>query len=586
MKYPTLTELNTSREMIDIFRGYNHNLRIGDGEFYDMKNLSSDDYPVLSPRRKRGIYATPSKPQGMIAKDALCYVDGADFVITGEQDIRVSMDLTIENVPKTLVSMGAYVVILPDKKYINVTKPSDNGSIEASITTEGEVLFSLSTVDGADYEDVTISSVEPSSPENGAMWFDWTSNTLKKYSSSSKEWVAIATTYIKIKGVGIGEKFAVHDAVTISGITVRQVKDLNANMVIWARGDDYIVVAGVFDGPFLTDEKPSQITPITVARKMPDMDFVIESSNRLWGCKYGTNADGAFVNEIYASKLGDFKNWNCFMGISTDSYAASLGTDGSFTGAVTYLGNPIFFKENCMHKVYGSYPSQYQTQTTACRGVQKGCEKSLAVVNEELFYKSRMGVCVYDGSLPSEISEQLGEARYYDAVSGVLGNKYYISMRDDRNQWHMFVYDTYKNMWHKEDDTQAYDFCNHGGELYYIDYHDKLIKTMRGTGVVDPEPVSWMAETGLIGTGSPDKKYVSRLDIRMSLDIDARVIVSAEYNSSGSWEHLFTVPGTTLDSFAIPVRPKRCDHLRLRFDGYGDAKIYSICKTIEQGSDA
>ena len=54
MKLPILQELPTSREMIDVFGGYNHNLRIGEGEFYDMKNLTSSDYPVLSPRPQRG----------------------------------------------------------------------------------------------------------------------------------------------------------------------------------------------------------------------------------------------------------------------------------------------------------------------------------------------------------------------------------------------------------------------------------------------------------------------------------------------------------------------------------------------------
>ena len=56
MKYPKLKEIPTSRELVDVFKGYNHNLRIGDGEFYDMTNLSSDNYPVLSPRKQRGIY--------------------------------------------------------------------------------------------------------------------------------------------------------------------------------------------------------------------------------------------------------------------------------------------------------------------------------------------------------------------------------------------------------------------------------------------------------------------------------------------------------------------------------------------------
>jgi hypothetical protein len=75
MKLPMLNEIATSRSLVDVFKGYNHNFRIGDGEFYDMKNLTSTHYPVLSPRSKRGTYVTASNPQGMIAKDSLCYVD-------------------------------------------------------------------------------------------------------------------------------------------------------------------------------------------------------------------------------------------------------------------------------------------------------------------------------------------------------------------------------------------------------------------------------------------------------------------------------------------------------------------------------
>ena len=114
MNYPKLRVLQTSRQMVDTFKGYNHNLRINDGEFFDMKNMTSDSYPVLSPRGKRGIYASPDSPTGLIAKDALCYVDGACIVING-----YPIDLGLNDEPKQLVSMGAYVIILPDKKYIN-----------------------------------------------------------------------------------------------------------------------------------------------------------------------------------------------------------------------------------------------------------------------------------------------------------------------------------------------------------------------------------------------------------------------------------------------------------------------------------
>ena len=81
MKYPTLHPNESTRQMVDAFKGYNHNLRIGDGEFFDMRNMTSDHYPVLSPRGTRGVYASPEQPGGLIAKDSLCYVDGTDFIV-------------------------------------------------------------------------------------------------------------------------------------------------------------------------------------------------------------------------------------------------------------------------------------------------------------------------------------------------------------------------------------------------------------------------------------------------------------------------------------------------------------------------
>jgi hypothetical protein len=313
------------------------------------------------------------------------------------------------------------------------------------------------------------------------------------------------------------------------------------------------------------------------------MNYIIESDNRLWGCYYGIAANGEVVNEIYASKLGDFKNWSCFMGLSTDSYTASCGTDGQFTGAITHLGYPLFFKENCVHKVYGNYPANFQIQTTACRGVQKDCEKSLAIVNETLFYKARSGVCAYDGSLPTEVSYALGNEAYNMAVGGAHGNKYYISMADNLGVYHLFVFDTAKGMWHKEDNLQVDAFCSCRGEMYAIS-GGKII-TMLGSGNSDTDPVEWMAETGEIGISSPDMKYIARINVRLSMDVGSEVRIYAQYDFSDAWEYVCTLRDMNLRSFSIPIRPKRCDHMKLRIEGEGTAKIYSITKTIEQGSE-
>lgn len=582
-----LNELVTSRDMIDVFKGYNHNLRIGEGEFYDMKNLTSTYYPVLSPRGRRGVYDRSIEPTALIEKDALCYVDGADFVVN---EYRVDMKLSTDeaDLPKTLVSMGAYVIIMPDKKYVNIENLEDFGNIEASFTTTTTVTFEICKVDGLAHDDIIDGKTAPvlteamkKGEEDIPLWLDTSStpHSLKQYSKSSEMWISIATTYVKISSPNIGKAFEVNDGVSISGIEDAQLKDLNNTMVIWAKEDDYIVVTGIID------KLTSQTNPITLERTMPNMDFIIESENRLWGCRYGVANNGEVVNEIYASKLGDFKNWNCFMGISTDSYAATVGSDGQFTGAITHLGHPLFFKEKCMHKVFGNFPSNYQITTTACRGVQKGSHKSLAIVNEVLYYKSRTAICAFDGSLPKEISYALGDVNYDNAVACSHANKYYISMREVANdKWHLFVYDTAKGMWHKEDNARVYEFCSCRGELYYID-DDRYIKTMFGSGEKETRKVEWMAETGIIGTDHPDKKYISKLNIRMSLEIGSRILVYIQYDSEDKWDFLFRMEGSSLRTFTVPIKPKRCDHMKLRIEGEGNAYIYSISKTLEQGSD-
>lgn len=582
MRYPQLKELPTSREMVDVFRGYNHNLRISNGEFFNMKNLTSDHYPVLSPRGKRGVYAKPASPQGMVAKETLCYVDGKDFVI-GQNHIDMGLSTAAEDCPKELVSMGAYVIILPDKKYINTAKPDDRGDIEATYESDGDVTFTLTRNDGTAYEAQYTQKDAPENPENATLWVDTstTPNVLKQWSESAGMWVSIETTYIKIQSAGIGASFSVGDGVVISGLKdqTTQISALEGAAIIQEKGDDYIVVIGILDESVTINSK------VTIKRTMPVMDYIIEANNRLWGCRYGLDDNGEFVNRLYACKLGDFKNWNCFAGVSTDSYFANVGTDGYFTGAVTHLGAALFFKEHCLHKVYGNVPSDFTVQDTACRGVQAGCSKSLAIVNEILYYKTRNAVCAYDGSLPTEISYALGHVNYYSAVAGSHGNKYYISMEDGYGAWNLFVYDTAKGLWHREDDLHATEFVSWKGEMYCVDAEDRNIITLLGSGDPDEKIVQWMAETGELGISSPDQKYISRITLRMMLEPGAEMAIYAQYDMSDEWILMCTFRGTSLKSFSIPIRPRRCDYMKLRFEARGMGKIYSMTKTIEQGSD-
>lgn len=589
MRFPSLTVLPTSRSVIEAWMGYNRNPRIGDGELFDMENLSSDRFPVLAPRKPRGVYAAPTGCTGLIAKDTLCYTDGNCFVMDGYR-----LDMGLDSREKSLVSMGAYVIILPDKKYVNTADLTDWGNIEASFVSTQTVSFTLCTLDGAPVSPDYSQPETPESPADGALWLDTGSApaALRQWSESTGLWAAVPTTYVKITSANLGKAFEAGDGVSISGLTGTLLDaetgveiqnpglgELEGSFVIQAKGDDYIVVIGLLESPAAIK------SPVTVERRMPNMDFVIESENRLWGCRYGLSAGGQVVNEIYASKLGDFKNWNCFQGVSTDSYVVSLGTDGAFTGAVNHLGFPLFFKENCIHKVYGSYPAAYQTQTVNCRGVQRGSEKSLAAVGEVLYYKSSSGVCAYDGSLPREVSAPLGDTPYHSATAAGLGNKYYISMADPQGVYHLFVFDTARGLWHREDNTRAGLWCRARNELYFLDCADGKIKTVLGTGGKAEEAISWMAQTGCLGLSSPDSKYISRLNLRLRMDPGAKLTVYIDYDSEDRWTPVCTLECGTLRSFTVPVRLRRCGHFRLRLEGRGDVQLYSIVKTLENGSD-
>ena len=583
---PELQEGYQTRTMTEIFGGYNHNLKINEGEWYSEKNLSCRAYPLFAEREKRGVYREGAQEiTGMIAKDALAWVEGGKLFINGYQVDGMSLT----EGEKQLVGMGAYICVFPDNVYVNTQNLSDCGSMGAEFATiDGqEVTFTPCRLDGTPYEGVPIAESAPPEPANGDMWMDSSADThvLKQYSASTGMWTDIPAVYVKIAVNGINELFSRYDGVTLSGAAVteedikNQIAALNGDIIIQAVGDGYIIVTGILDHAVTQN-----VGQVKISRKIPHMTHVCESGNRLWGCYYGM-VGGVMVNQIFASKLGDFKNWNCFMGIASDSYAVSVGTDGEFTGAITYLGYPTFFKENCVHRIYGSMPSAYQVQTTQLRGVQKGSGKSLAILNEVLYYKSLTDICAYDGSLPTGISDQMGGVMYSNACAGAGNGRYMVSMQDTQGAWHMFTYDPQRGIWHREDDTHAIGFAAWGQEMYFIDRDRNAIITARGTEGTPEGDVEWMAESGMIGYEMPDRKYVSRFNIRMRLDEGAHLALEIEYDSNGIWVHQGDVSVAGTDAFVFPVIPRRCDHFRIRLTGRGGVRIYSMTKILEQGSD-
>lgn len=574
---PTLGWEYSEREVTDTFAGYNRNLKIGDGEFFHTENLTSAYYPLLANRKKRGRVSVLTAPGGLLAKEKLAYVDNGTLYYDGAATAVTGLS----GGEKQLVSMGAYIVIFPDKRYCNTADPTDHGSLDASYTSTGNVSFSPCRQDGSAYPTPTVSATEPSSPTNGALWIDTSKDThvIKQWASASYDWIEIPTVYTKITFVSYGEipaLFKEHDGVTISGAGADVA---NGDKVICSLGGnantkDYVVVAG------LLEQAVTQSSGyVKIERRAPDLDYVVECRNRLWGCRYG---DG--LNEIYCCALGDFKNWRQYMGLSTDSWTASVGSDGPWTGAVSFMGCPLFFKENRIHRVSIAANGAHQITDTACRGVQPGSGKSLQVVNETLFYKSRSDICIYQGGFPKSISEPLGELPFYNAAAGTIGDRYYISMQDGGGEWSLFVYDSKRGFWLREDALQVKDFAQLGNELYAISGENELL-ALQGTVGEKESYVRWQAETGLMYYQYPDRKYVQRYNLRLYMEEGAEVDVYIMYDSSGEWIRQGRIRMKGTRTVTLPIRPRRCDHLRMKLIGKGEVRLYSIARILTIGSD-
>ena len=591
MLYPIVKETKTYNLMTTEFGGYNHSLKPREGEFFDTENITTDYYPIASGRKKRGIVRRLNSPSGMTARDSLIYADGADLYYNGKKVDGLVLSTEKEKCPKKFVSMGAYLCIFPDNLYLNTADMTDFGSMEMSWEAEEStsVKYSICKGDGAEYGKTTVADEAPKDAENGDLWIDSSTDThiLKQYSKNMNMWVEIATVYVKIEAKGIGQRIEKGDGIRISGCKYsgeneyikKQIEALNSTFTVKERGDNHIVVTG------LLDETYTQNGGVNVTRKVPKMDYVTECQNRLWGCYYGLE-DGKTVNEIFCCKLGDFKNWEVYSGISTDSFRASCGTDGVWTGAVTYLGYPLFFKENYVHKVYVSSGGAHQIVSMAIDGVQKGSDTSFAIVNDYLFYKSKTGINRFDGTQAVNISSDLGNEQYCDAVSGRLGGKYYVSMKDINEKWHLFVYDVKRGLWIREDNTMALYFADIDNELYYIDGDSNELKTINGTEGKEEDKFPWKIVFGDIGYEYFQKKYLSRFNIRMSLEEYGWAEIYTEYDSNGIWEKRGTINGTGISrTFTLPIIPRRCDHIRIKIEGSGEFKLYSISKILEIGSD-
>lgn len=491
-------------------RGINYSDNRTDGDLAESQNVSTRRWPYLSPRSKREKVPMSGSTDYSNVTAMTSWADS--FVTVRGTDLWYG-DEKVGSVTagaKQFAVVNTKLVIWPDKVYLDMTNKT--------IVPMGASL----SVSGA------------------------------KFTASE----------ITVTGADLTTKFKVGDTVSISGSSIA-----GNNKDVFIRALTATTITTNADSLAAVEDTGA----ITIQRKVPDLDFICESGNRLWGC---SNADMT----IYASALGDPTNFYVYEGLSTDSYAVAVGSDGDFTGCCKLSSSVLFWKERTLHKMLGDYPAEYALYDYSVDGLKAGCHGSMVIINETLYYMGLHGIYTYRGGTPQSISAQLGNHDMEMGVAGTDGELLYLSALDAGRK-EFLVYDTGMGMWIREDDTRAVAFTRVGKYCYYLS--DNGVVWQADTGKDDAD-IEWMAQFTPFYETVEGRKMFSRLLIRLQLSKGAWV--KAEYRCDGGrWIEAGKILGEKEDVNQMRIAPNRCDKFEIRLSGKGMCAIQNILREFSVG---
>jgi hypothetical protein len=539
-------------------RGLNLTENFTDGDLEYVKNISTDHYPYFEPIRKDDPIETAATPDDVFYWDGkIIYLhtvidqefgeNSATFVYeVGNADpIAIYSYNFVEVVPRHFAAISGKLLIMPDKAIIEKTEEGYTAYNAAGPQV------SLST---AVYSGHTI-TVDPSELDPGGTYG------------------------------GFGTTIHIGQVLDISGSSLN-----DGIMVVITDVDRETGVITV--DKTLTDGTESNSWARMEGQGVPELEFICSHNNRIWGCS--TVVENGFKKQmIYASALGNpyvYDDYSSLIG----GWTTEVECDDDWTGCAALPSTVLFFKEKKILRVLGDDPSEYAVYTSNCEGVKKGSWKSLLNINDAIFYLGAHGVYIYSGSIPTRISERLGDRLYGDAVAGTDGVHYYIQMAEvdmdyaRQTPYTLFVYNIMQGFWTANGESdEKFSFSQgntlgvtylKGGKLYMTNpandsegiEFEMILKPLYATITG-----SYNRQSQVFGM----KRYL-KTSVRMECGDEGTYILYCKFDD-GDWEEIGRrLPETPsskksgVDYYAIPNN--HCDKFQMRITGKGNVRLLGI----------
>ena len=339
------------------------------------------------------------------------------------------------------------------------------------------------------------------------------------------------------------------------------------------------------NGNYIFDGETTCGWKVSAPPAMPGIKYAAVHLSRVFG------VDG---DRVYASGYNDYTNWSLD---TVDEYNESNAwcspsqsntkAGGEFTGITAFQNHIICFKRDFMHEIYNT-KNPFRLQDIYAEGTIDN--RSLQEVDGKLIFVSEDDVKIYTGSNPRIIGYNLNMPGYRYAVSGTDNRNYYLYCEGKDKSKHLFVYDTYTDLWSEQSaENRVLSFAHNKNGMYMLCSNGCIYKMD-----TDDYSHNWSFETDLITNKTVDIKHIKKLQLLADVAEKAGVQVYILYDdevfdemTSEEKEKRLVYTSTKTGKFPIRVKLRKTASygFKLHIEGAGYVKLYELEIFIEAGGD-
>ncbi len=536
MIFPEFRSVRNEKVLsIGAFGGCNRTPSCEVGEFSEMKNLSSKNFPALSPISEMVRVANS-------VEDLFVY-DGTIFKITlagelyaGSKKLREGLD----SGQREFSVLGKYLVIMPDGIFYHLES--------------GEV---------------------------GTLGSVWRGDGVFAKEIGGAEGVGLNT--VRSVGVDFGRYFKCGDCLEIS-----EGGNVYGFYVVSALGDGYIT----FENADLTEG--SSVRSLVLERKIPSLKHTFECNNRIWGIEGDVIFASALGDPFNFYKYRGISTDSYFKEV----YSGGNFTAGAAYGETPmfFKENSIYRVFGTSPDNFYVDVKEAPGVSEACGGSVAVLDGGVYYAGTDgiYLYTSAYPVKISDKLGSLKIGYAVGGAdgkKYYISFSEFYGVKQSIGdLMRDYYQVQLYAYDTEKSCWYKYDDalrvkkivTGPYGSLFKKSNTLALDMEggvftlsDKLASTVAEELLeYPPPPVESFGVTGVVDTGTVSR--MTRLRFSALVSEGAELYGDVSFDG-GEFLRCFLIKGEGREKkYSFRVPRKRFSSCRIRLGGSGDYTVYGM----------